>query len=526
MTAERIRQLIDGGEGLNVEFKECVNELGGSVWETVCSFSNRYGGHLILGVKNDGGIIGVNPRAAEQMKKNFANALNNPEKMSPSLFLCLDEFTIDDKLLLYAYVPVSSQLQSCSGRIYDRNEDGDYDVTNSAARVGQLALRKSSQFTEREVFPYATLDDIRLDLIPRVQRMAAGHIGNHPWKDMEAMDIFKSAGLYEDDIRTGVKGFNLAGILLFGKDNVLQSVAPGCVTDALLRRVNIDRYDDRRYVETNLIEAYDCLMGFIEKHTNDPFVLDRDKRVSARYWIARELVSNLLMHREYSKAIHARLIIERERIYADNWNRSNEFGRIDPKNFTPQPKNPIIARFFMNIGLADQLGSGVRNLYKYTMLYSGEEPELIEGDMFKTIIPLFPKTKEHADKLRLLQGDVSSVLENGLVLYTEGADKKNRQIKQADNADADTLCDDLRTAQESGHVSGHEGGHVSGHDERILLLLEYCTIPRSRDEMQRFYGISSRDYFHTHVLKPLLESGQLKMTIPDKPKSRNQKYIT
>jgi ATP-dependent DNA helicase RecG len=42
----------------------------------------------------------------------------------------------------------------------------------------------------------------------------------------------------------------------------------------------------------------------------------------------------------------------------------------------------------MNIGRADQLGSGIRNLYKYTKLYSGGEPELIEGDIFKTIIPL------------------------------------------------------------------------------------------------------------------------------------------
>jgi ATP-dependent DNA helicase RecG len=42
----------------------------------------------------------------------------------------------------------------------------------------------------------------------------------------------------------------------------------------------------------------------------------------------------------------------------------------------------------MNIGRADQLGSGIRNLYKYTKLYSGGEPELIEGDVFRTIIPL------------------------------------------------------------------------------------------------------------------------------------------
>jgi ATP-dependent DNA helicase RecG len=42
----------------------------------------------------------------------------------------------------------------------------------------------------------------------------------------------------------------------------------------------------------------------------------------------------------------------------------------------------------LNIGRADKLGSGVRNLYKYTKIYSGEEPELIEGDIFKTIVPL------------------------------------------------------------------------------------------------------------------------------------------
>ena len=398
MTPDRIRQLLSAGERLTIEYKECVNSLNNSVWETVCSFSNRYGGHLILGALNDGTPIGVNPNAAQQMKKNFANMLNNPQKTSPSLFLSFDEVILDGMLLLYTYIPISSQIQSCSGRIYDRNEDGDFDITNSTELVAQLSLRKSSQFTEREIFPYATLDDMRLDLVPRVKKMAVSRIPEHPWKNMDAMDIFKSAGLYEDDKRMGRKGFNLAGILLFGKDEVVRSCAPGCVTDALLRRVDIDRYDDRLYIETNLIEAYDQLIGFIYKHTNDPFVLIGDQSVSVRSWIARELVSNLLAHREYSKSFNAKLIIERERIYTENWNRSNEYGRIDPENFTPQSKNPIIAKFFMNIGRADQLGSGIRNLYKYTKLYSGGEPELIEGDIFKTIIPLVSASGKQAEK--------------------------------------------------------------------------------------------------------------------------------
>jgi len=44
--------------------------------------------------------------------------------------------------------------------------------------------------------------------------------------------------------------------------------------------------------------------------------------------------------------------------------------------------------YFSNIGRADKLGFGVRNLYKYTKIYSGGEPELIEGDVFKTIVTL------------------------------------------------------------------------------------------------------------------------------------------
>lgn len=54
----------------------------------------------------------------------------------------------------------------------------------------------------------------------------------------------------------------------------------------------------------------------------------------------------------------------------------------------PYPKNPIIASFFRNIGYADQLGSGVRNLFKYSKYYSGKEPEFIESDVFKIIVPL------------------------------------------------------------------------------------------------------------------------------------------
>ena len=75
-----------------------------------------------------------------------------------------------------------------------------------------------------------------------------------------------------------------------------------------------------------------------------------------------------------------------------------------------------------------------------------------------------------------------------------------------------------------------ETGHETDHDKSVaakrIHLLQYCNVERSREEMQEFLGVSSRAHFKKAYLRPLLESGQLQMTLPDKPQSRNQKYVT
>ena len=72
----------------------------------------------------------------------------------------------------------------------------------------------------------------------------------------------------------------------------------------------------------------------------------------------------------------------------ENANRATGSGFITPDTLEPNPKNPTIASFFRNIGRSDRLGSGVRNLFKYSKIYSGGDPEFIEGDVFRIIVPL------------------------------------------------------------------------------------------------------------------------------------------
>ena len=55
-------------------------------------------------------------------------------------------------------------------------------------------------------------------------------------------------------------------------------------------------------------------------------------------------------------------------------------------------------------------------------------------------------------------------------------------------------------------------------------LVEFCSIPRTRTEIVAFVG-KSKNHVMSQIVAPLIASGKLKMTMPDKPKSSNQKFV-
>jgi len=464
-----IQRLISQGEGIDVEFKESRTALNKDVYQTVCAFLNRIGGHILLGVRNNGEITGVDESAVEQIKKNFITVINNQTKIAPVFYTNIEEHTIDGKTVLYIPIPASSQVHRLNCRIYDRNGDSDIDITDSTTIVAELYYRKGNVVTEVRVFPHIELTDIEPKIFDLIRKKARSQKGSeHLWETLNNLELLKSANLYGKDPHTKQEGLNLAGILLLGSEQLILSVLPHHKTDAILRVKNLDRYDDRDVICSNLIESFGRLMAFVEKHLSDPFYLEGTQRVSIRNKIFREVCSNLLIHREFSNAFPAKLIIGQNNVKTENANRPRVHGTINPANFSPFPKNPIISKFFREIPLADELGSGFKNIEKYTPIYSGQGAEIIDEDVFKVIIPL-----------------------------NEPATNNTSQV----------------------------AGQDTSQDNRAEKLLEFCVTPRSRVEMQEFIKVSSREHFKKALLKPLLESGQIKMTIPDKPNSKNQKYV-
>ena len=476
MTPEHLAELLRGGEGLTVEFKRAREALNRDIYETICAFLNQRGGTLVLGAADDGTVTGIAPEALAQMRKDLANTLHNPQKINPPMPLAPEPVELDGQTLLVLSVPESSQVHSCNNRIFSRNEDGDFDITGHGQLLAELYLRKQVGYSENRIFPHVRLTDLRSDLIERVRRNVRLQRAGHPWAELDDLELLKSARLYQRDYQTGAEGISMAGALLFGRDEVVLGVVPHHRTDAILRVHDLDRYDDRDDIRTNLLESYDRLMAFVNKHIADPFHLEGNRRVSLRDRIFREVVANLLIHREYLNPFPAKLIIQRDRVVTENSNNPHGLGLLRPDDFAPSPKNPAIARVFREMQWAEELGSGVRNLFKYARAFGGQDPILCEESIFRVtvMLPTLP---------------ISA------------------------------------TASQTGVKPQPESGAESGAESqarRVLAALSAGALGKA--ELASRLALPSVSGALNRSIRSLLDAGLIEYTLPDKPNSRLQKY--
>jgi ATP-dependent DNA helicase RecG len=65
----------------------------------------------------------------------------------------------------------------------------------------------------------------------------------------------------------------------------------------------------------------------------------------------------------------------------------------------------------------------------------------------------------------------------------------------------------------------------AGHDV-VMMILDFCKEPKSLPEIMEKFGFESRTSFRRKYLNVLIADKRLKMTLPDKPKSKNQKYYS
>lgn len=415
---KRVKHLLSQGEGIRLEYKKSHTQLPSNLFESICAMLNRDGGNILLGADNGGTIIGVDATKVETITTNLVNLSNNPEKLDPPFILFPQVYNIDNKTIIHIQVPCSSQLHKSAGVVYDRSNDGDFKV-NEPNQIAEIYNRKRTHYTEGIIYPEIQFSDFNPTLFPKLRNLIKSNEANHPWLSLNDEQLLQKAGLWKRDYQTGQEGYTLAAILLLGKDEVIQQVLPHYKIDALVRISNTDRYDDRLYIQTNLIDAYDQLLGFVAKHLPDKFYTEGDQRKSLRTAIFREIVANIIVHREYTNAQPTTFIIYADRVETENANNPHGTGNLSIDDFSPFPKNPVIAKFFIQLGRVDELGSGVINVNKFIKEYSGQNnPTFIEGKTFKMTIPL---AKE------IIVGANEGVIERVIEGVTEGVSEGVKQ---------------------------------------------------------------------------------------------------
>ncbi len=384
----KLESYIRAGEGMNLEFKRCGGKAERDVYETICSFANRQGGSILLGVLDDGTVLGINSKAVTSIERNVVNVVNDPAMFNVAPALEFERLEGDNgKIVIRVWVPMGPALYSFKGTVYDRAADVDVKVKTEAQRAAMI-IRKQNFYTEKTVYPWVTKADLDLEVLSDVRREVRAARTDHPWLAMDDDELMKSSRLWSRDPATGEYGFNLAAVMLLGKQETILDVAPVYRTDVVLHRTGNGRYDDRLVCKSNLVKAYGEISDFCRKWMPDVFSLDDDgNRISVRDIIVRELVANTLIHREYTSPRIARITIDADGVHTHNASRALYAGPVTPESLDPTPKNPIIANFFTQMGRSEELGSGVRNLYKCSRLYTGHLPRMSDGDSFEAFVP-------------------------------------------------------------------------------------------------------------------------------------------
>lgn len=574
MNQEDVIKIIRKGEDVRTEFKLAETSVPSSLFETVVSFSNTDGGTIFLGVDKNGSVSGIDAENISSLTGDIVTALNSRDCINPPLYIQPFVIELNSRSILVLQVQSSSQVHDNKGRIYIREHESDIDITDNQTKVGDLYLRKRNFFTEGHIYPHLTTADLDGQLFEKARILIRNYRSDHPWLLADDDQMLRDSVLWKKDFTTGQEGLTLAAALIFGKDVTIRNILPAYKVEAMVRIRDKDRWDDRITLRINLIDTYLELKQFINKHLPEKFYMEGDQRIDLRDKIFREVIGNVIVHREYTSALSTHLIIDEKAVTVTNPNKPLFHGPIDPSGFNPFPKNPNIRKFFTAFGWTDEIGSGIRNTNKYLPLYTqGAKPLFIENDTFRTEIPLvFVNLGKYAKQLYVwldlpveaidriqpsleniaLPSDLSNRKWEEVLLHLvpgwhkngtqfrqlnwpekqpfmkSGKKKVPGRIQKGTKLSSDTGADyqeDIRS--EIKKIPGWDAKGTKLLSKKSVYLLSIMILsekPVKREEIMDILKYENRKTFNDLYLVPLIQSGLIKRTNEYNPTDPGQKY--
>lgn len=349
-----IKELILKGEDTQLELCETVRKE--AIAKTISSFLNGEGGQLIIGVKDNGTITGVqNAFQVEQDLKQYL--LKNIIPESPVTF-SIEKINKKEIVMIKVWGG-SKKPYIFSGSIFYRR--GSRTVQATSKEISELIHNRQLSETHWERQPVLGADLFDLDeyeirnTIKQLQESGRGKAMSDNIKE-----FLSYYGLYENGYLTN------AAIVLFGKEPT--RFIPQCrVRFAILKGGKTGAsFSQDQYLEDNLFKNAEAIYDLLKKHIS--FSSNFDKTLWQRtdgflYPMSalREGVMNALVHRDYSNPAGTISIL----IYPDRLEISN-YGKLPPeikladlrRNHLSLPNNPYIAHVCFLKGYIERIGRG------------------------------------------------------------------------------------------------------------------------------------------------------------------------
>ena len=591
MTQDELIELLHAHEWRDVEFKEAQREVPRNAYETVSAFANTEGGHLVFGVRKNGQdveIVGV--LDVDKVQGDFLTTLRQPHKLSVVVNVREELHKYNDADLLIFYVPEVRRsekpvfLNGDIRRSFVRS--GGSDVHCSDNERNRFLLDAAAERYDGQIVDFNLNTAFDSESVKWYRAVYEGRPGNPSYASLSDMDFLKEMGLLVE--REEHRRPSRAAILLFGTNAAFRQLLPRPVVDCQrfsLTRDTADtgeRWIDRLVLDENLIRAWQSLIDWYQRLADRPFRVDptslqRDD-TPPDYRAFREAMVNLLIHQDYSD--HSRKA--EIRYYTDQtvfWNPGDAFAigvdLLEPGE--KEVRNPRIVTAFRRIGLSENAGWGLRDVFRNWQQLGNVPPRitndkgrksfelvLLKEEMISEQQILFQAslgvrlTDEQArafafvcreremtlSQIKVVTGlsgpDVVALAERLTTqMLIKPVDSGTRYVLAEHLEEHFALTDQASDRPRSGavdlvtdQVDTAMGRLVSDQPQRIQSLTEnqwkivmFCDVPRSVADMMGELGLTHRTFFRRNHLEPLVRGGVLRMTHPEQPNHPDQAYV-
>lgn len=603
MTQDELIELLNAHEWRDIEFKEAQRDVPRNAYETVSAFANTEGGHLVFGVRKSGQdfeVVGV--LDVDKVQNDFLTTLRQPDKVSVVVDVHEHLHKYEDADLLIFFVPEVHR----SEKPVHLNRD----IRRSFVRSGGCDIRCSDNERNRFLMDAASerydCHSVDFDLnsafdsesIKWYRAVYEGRQENRSHATLTDTEFLNEIGLLVE--QHGQLSPSRASVFLFGTNAAFRQLLPRPVVDCQRFSLARDRADagerwiDRIVLDENLIRSWQLLIDWYQRFAEQPFRIDpttlqRDD-APPDYRAFREAMVNLVIHQDYSD--HSRKAEIRH--YIDQtvfWNPGDAFA-ADMDLLEPGEKevrNPRIVTAFRRIGLSENAGWGLRDVFR-NWQQLGHVPPTIANSKGRKCFELVLKKEELLSEQQILfqanlgvqltneqarvlafacresaitvpqikavtglAGPDAVELANALVTkvlfrtiergrkyaLAEHLEKRFLQTGQAtdqpDTRPRDLVTaqikpgqTDLSTAQVDDHADDLSTAQVPPLTELSAIhwkIIELCDVPRRLAEILESLGVTNRGYFKEHHLDPLIQSGIVAMTNPENPRASNQRYV-